>query len=240
MKLSHLSKIRCLLIKTSKSSLLVSLIFLFSAFQAQASLVLDQSRIVISAQDGMGTVKINNPTARDYLIQNWITNSKNGTQEEIFVQPPLLKIKARHKVAINVEAIDPALAKKAQEQLYWLNVKEIPKVDKSQNGSQLVLAMLTRVKVFYRPDGVPAEMGKEYMKLKWKRAGNNLTVTNPTPYYITFNEVWEGNNKAKPLVADMVAPGATLTIKNYRGSSVIHYNIIDDYGDNSDTVDITL
>jgi P pilus assembly chaperone PapD len=240
MKLSNLVKKHCLLDKVNKSVLLASLMLIFSVFQAQASLTLDQSRVIISAQDGVGTIKINNPTNRDYLIQNWITDANNGTQEDIFVQPPLIKIKANHKVAINVEAIDPELAKKPHEQLYWLNVKEIPKVDKNQGGSQLLLVMLTRVKVLYRPDGVPAEMDKDYLKLKWKRAGSNLTVTNPTPYYITFNKVWEGNNTASPLVADMVAPGETLTIKNYRGSSMIHYNIIDDYGDNSDTVDIKL
>lgn len=229
-----------LLSVVSKVSTYVLLTFFFTGIPAQASLTLDQSRVIISAQNDSGVVKINNPTDRDYLIQSWITDSDNNAQEELFVQPPLLKIKAYHKVALHIETINAALAQQPHERLYRLNVKEIPRVDKNQGSAQLMLVMLTRVKVLYRPDTVPAEMRKDYLKLKWQRANGKLLVKNPTPYYITFNKVWEGNDKLHPLKADMIAPGATLTINHYHGAADIHYTIINDYGDNSETVNISL
>lgn len=229
-----------LLSAVNKVSTYVFITLLFTSSQVQASLTLDQSRVIISAQNDSGVVKINNPTDRDYLIQSWITDSDNNAQEALFVQPPLLKIKAHHKVALHIETINPALAQQPNERLYRLNVKEIPRVDKNRGSAQLMLVMLTKVKVLYRPDTVPAEMGKDYLKLKWKRANGKLFVKNPTPYYITFNKVWEGNDKSHPLKADMIAPGATLTINYYHGASDIHYNIINDYGDNSETVNISL
>ena len=229
-----------LLNAVNKVSTCIFLTLTFTSCQGQAALTLDQSRVIISAQNDSGVVKINNPTDRDYLIQSWITDNDNNAQEELFVQPPLLKIKAHHKVALHIETINAALAQQPNEQLYRLNVKEIPRVDKNQGSAQLMLVMLTKVKVLYRPDTVPAEMSKDYLKLKWKRANGKLLVTNPTPYYITFNKVWEGTDKSHPLKADMIAPGATLTINHYHGASDIHYNIINDYGDNSETVNISL
>lgn len=229
-----------LLSVVSKFSAYVFLTFFFTSSQAQASLTLDQSRVIISAQHDAGVVKIDNPTDRDYLIQSWITDSENHAQEALFVQPPLLKIKAHHKVALHIETINTALAQQPNEQLYRLNVKEIPRVDKNRGSAQLMLVMLTKVKVLYRPAAVPAEMRKDYLKLEWKRANGKLVVKNPTPYYITFNKVWEGNDKSHPLKADMIAPGAMLTINHYHGAPDIHYSVINDYGDNSETVNVSL
>ena len=207
--------------------------------QAQAALTLDQNRIVISAQEGIGIVKVDNPTNRDYLIQSWINDSNNGVQEELFIQPPLIKIKAHHKIALHIEAIDPTIARQKQEKLYWLNVKEIPKLE-NKGGSQLLLVMLTKIKILYRPEAVQPEMGNEYQNLKWKKAGGKLQVENPTPYYVTFSKVWEGNNAAHPLNADTVAPYSTLLIKDYHGASSINYTIIDDYGETSKAVHVPL
>ena len=208
--------------------------------KAQASLVLDQSRIVMSAHDGgMGVVKVDNPTDHDYLIQSWVSRDDDGVQQELFVQPPLVKIKAHHKVALHIEAIDGAIAEQKQEKLYRLNVKEIPKVEK-ESGSHLLLVMLTKVKILYRPAALSSEMGNEYKKIVWEKTAGKLRVINPTPYYVTFSEVWEGNDKAHPLDADLIAPRSSLLIKNYHGSSNIHYRIINDYGDVSETVDVSL
>lgn len=224
----------------SKGSVLILIITLITHGEAQAALRLDQSRMVISAASGVGLIKVDNPTSHDYLIQSWISGENNAVQEALFVQPPLIKIKAHHKVTLHIEAIDANIAEQKQEKLYRLNIKEIPKIDNKEAGSKLLLVMLTKIKILYRPQAIPAEMGNAYQKLKWTRAGGQLQVVNPTPYYITFNKVWEGNNSAQPLEADTVAPFSTLLIKGYHGASQINYNIIDDYGDNSKTVHVAL
>lgn len=223
----------------STGSIILLLNTLVGCEEAQASLILDQNRVVLSANEGAAIVKVDNPTDRDYLIQNWITAEDNSTQEALFVQPPLVKIKAHHKVALHIEAIDPAIAGETQEKLYRLNVKEIPKVE-NKGGSQLLLVMLTKIKILYRPTAVNAEMDQAYQKLTWHKAGNALRVDNPTPYYVTFDKVWEENNKTHPLDADTIAPHSTLTIKGYRGAANIYYSIINDYGDASDAIKVSL
>ncbi|URQ59582.1 molecular chaperone [Pantoea alhagi] len=216
------------------------LLMMLISGQAQASLILDQNRVVLSANEGgMGVVKVDNPTDRDYLIQSWITTDNNGVQEALFVQPPLVKIKAHQKVALHIEAIDSSLAEQPQEQLYRLNVKEIPKVEE-KSGSQLILVMLTKVKILYRPAAVSPEMGNQYTKLTWKKVAGKLQVYNPTPYYVTFSKVWEGNDTAHALDADMVGPHSTMLIKGYHGASDINYRIINDYGDISKPVHVKL
>lgn len=222
------------------SVLFLLIVFTVISAKARASLILDQSRIVMSANNGgMGIVKVDNPTDHDYLIQSWVSGDHDGVQEELFVQPPLIKIKAHHKVALHIEAIDAAIAAQKQEKLFQLNVKEIPKVEK-KGGSQLLLVMLTKVKILYRPTALSPEIGNEYKKITWEKSPGALQVTNPTPYYVTFSEVWEGNNETHPLDVDMIAPRSTIFIKGYHGSHDIHYRIINDYGDISETVHVTL
>lgn len=213
---------------------------LFSTSHACASLKLSETRAVISANDESAIIKVENPTNYDYLIQSWVTDYNNRSQEKVFVNPPIMKIKAHHKVALHIEAVDASLKQEKQERIFLLNIKEIPKTDSRQAGSQVILTMLTKIKVFYRPAKIEPEIANQYQQLTWHNSGNKLVVSNPTPYYFTFNKVWEGNNSNSPLKADMVAPYSSLDIGKYRGSNQIHYNIINDYGDISKTIDYSL
>lgn len=216
----------------------VFFISLLTTTTAQASLVLDQNRVVFPASDSpVAMVKVDNPTKTDFLIQTWIEDKNGKQQEDLFVDPPLAKIKALHKVALRITAINSALAQQSEEQLYWLNVKEIPKLDANSTGARLAIVMRTRVKILYRPKSLDKEMGKQYEKLTWKHSASGLIVHNPTPYYITFNKVWLGDNSANTLALDMIAPHSDLSVKKDLATTaqIVRFNIIDDFGDNTDT-----
>lgn len=210
---------------------------------ACASLVLDQNRVIFPAsKTRVAIVKVDNPTNSDYLMQSWVEDKNGKPQEAIFVEPPLAKIKANHKVALRLTAINQDLEKKNEEQLYWLNVKEVPKLDSASGNPRLAIVMRTRIKVLYRPQTVKANMEKAYTRLEWKRTASGITVHNPTPYYITFNKVWAGSDESRSFDVDMIAPHADLIIKSGAAASArqIHFNIINDFGDTSETVTATV
>lgn len=215
------------------------LLWIFIAQGAIASLVLDQNRVIYpgaTVQSAM--VKINNPTQHDFLVQAWVEDKDGKAQQDIFVDPPLSKIAGQHKIALRIMAINPSLVNSSREQLYWLNVKEIPKIEKASGGAQLAIVMRTRIKILYRPKDVPEEMEKAYKNLEWKRSSSGLQVFNPTPYYITFDKVWLDNQKTKSIKADMIPPlSTTLMAKGSAGSAgVVNYTVINDFGDTSDVV----
>lgn len=210
---------------------------------AHASLVLDQNRVIFpESKAQVSVVKVENPTQADYLMQSWVEDKNGKPQEDIFVEPPLAKIKANHKVALRLTTINHQLAKQNEEQLYWLNVKEIPRLEDASGGPRLAIVMRTRIKVLYRPDAVGAKMEKAYTRLEWKKTVNGVTVHNPTPYYITFNKVWAGNDESRSIDVDMIAPHADLLIKSSAAARAgqIHFSIINDFGDTSETVTATV
>ncbi|MCV5656029.1 fimbria/pilus periplasmic chaperone, partial [Escherichia coli] len=78
---------------------------------------------------------------------------------------------------------------KDRESVFWFNVLEVPpKPDAATatNQSLLQLAFRTRIKLFYRPEGLKGNPSDAPLALKWSwaTAGGQtaLQVTNPTPY----------------------------------------------------------
>ena len=83
-----------------------------------------------------------------------------------------------------------------RESVYWLNVLDIPpKADAAADANVLQLAYRTRIKVFVRPAELPGKPEDAPAQLSWKIAaapngkGQALSVSNPTPYYVSFSEV---------------------------------------------------
>lgn len=213
--------------------------FCFLSYSAHAALILDQNRVIFPASETqVAIVKVDNPTGNDFLMQSWVEDKDGRAQENIFVDPPLSKIKSHHKVALRITTINSQIADKNEEQLYWLNVKEIPKLETDSTQPRLAIVMRTRVKVLYRPKSVPARMHKEYSQVEWHHTGSGLVIHNPTPHYITFNKVWSGSSKDIFFDVDMIAPNSDLTVSSKAAASakLVSFNIIDDFGDTSDTV----
>ncbi len=94
--------------------------------------------------------------------------------------------------------------------MYWFNVLEVPpkmQAKEAENKNVLQLAFRTRIKLFYRPDGLAGEHFKAPEQLTWRWNGNKIKVTNPTPYYVSFSSVdVQSGNKKYTVDATMVAP----------------------------------
>ena len=67
-------------------------------------------------------------------------------------------------------------------------------------------------------------------KLTWQRSGNNLQVTNPTPFYMNFYEVKVAGKKLNDVT--YVAPMSTASFALPTGVSggPLSWKIINDYG----------
>ncbi|AHF75586.1 Fimbrial chaperone protein [Sodalis praecaptivus] len=207
-------------------------------FSAKAALILDGTRLIFPAGEQSASIVVENPTDDDYLMQSWLENSAGQPQENLMVEPPVAQIKAHHKVTLRVNVVDPQVRQGSSEKLFWLNVKEIPKVDTNAASSDLLLAMQTRIKLFFRPQGVAADRGDAWKKLEWFYQSGKLTVKNPTPYFITVNKALADGQQA--LTIDMVAPytSEALPRKNQNVARVgkVIYDTLTDFGDISEKV----
>ena len=90
-----------------------------------------------------------------------------------------------------------------------------------------MLAAVTRIKLFVRPSGLELPVEKAPSMLTFKRSGNQVQISNPSPYHITMVQVALDGRK----VADtMVAPFSTESLSASGSPRTLTYSTINDYG----------
>jgi P pilus assembly chaperone PapD len=96
------------------------------------------------------------------------------------------------------------------------------------NTNRLLISVRSRIKLFYRPKGLAGNANEAYKALTWQRQGAQLTVTNPTPYYVSFFNVKVGS--AEVSEPPMVAPFSSQQMTAPVSSGTLSWQAINDYG----------
>ena len=195
---------------------------------ANAGVIIGGTRIIFEGAKKEATINITNPDNTPYLIQSWIDMQDGVSGKTPFIiTPPLYRLDGGQK---NLERIVmTGSLPQEQESLFWLNIKAIPSASKQMNALQI--AVKTRIKLIYRPDGLRASTPEEQAtKLTWQQSGNAIQVNNPTPYVINFNEITLGGRKLDDVT--YVLPGASARFSLPEGVSghSLTFKVINDYG----------
>ncbi|WP_240337814.1 MULTISPECIES: fimbria/pilus periplasmic chaperone [Enterobacter] len=197
---------------------------------ADAGVALGATRVIYPADQKQVQLPVtNNDEKSTYLIQSWIENTEGKKDNHFIITPPLFSMKGKKENTLRI--IDATNNKLPQdrETLFWLNVKAIPAMEKSKlKENTLQLAIISRIKLYYRPTKLNMPPEKASEKLTFSRSGSNLIVNNPTPYYLTVTEL---NAGTRVLENVLVPPmnNASVKIPSDAGSE-ISYRTINDYG----------
>ena len=188
----------------------------FASAYEQSGFTLSQFRIIYSEADTGGvTWSMTNNTGRAYLMQSWMrlidtetglpaqeTDSKASTTTIPFlVTPPLVRVDPGEPLTLRIRLTELSLPAD-RESAFYLSVKGIPAISDSdsQGSGKVVVAVVNNIKLFYRPEGLPAGgVTQAATQLRFSRQGNSLVVDNPTPFYINFSQIMVGG---KPLSAE--------------------------------------
>lgn len=195
---------------------------------ANAGVIIGGTRVIFEGAKKEATINITNPDNTPYLIQSWIDMQDGVSGKTPFIiTPPLYRLDGGQK---NLERIVmTGSLPQEQESLFWLNIKAIPSASKQMNALQI--AVKTRIKLIYRPEGLRASTPEEQAtKLTWQQSGNAIQVNNPTPYVINFNEITLGGRKLDDVT--YVLPGASARFSLPEGVSghSLTFKVINDYG----------
>ena len=195
---------------------------------ANAGVIIGGTRVIFEGAKKEATINITNPDNTPYLIQSWIDMQDGVSGKTPFIiTPPLYRLDGGQK---NLERIVmTGSLPQEQESLFWLNIKAIPSASQQMNALQI--AVKTRIKLIYRPEGLRASTPEEQAnKLTWQRSGNAIQVNNPTPYVINFNEITLGGRKLDDVT--YVLPGASARFSLPEGVSghFLTFKVINDYG----------
>lgn len=195
---------------------------------AQAGVSIGGTRVIYDGGKKEASLSVNNPDTIPYLIQTWIeTQSNDAGKAPFIITPPLYRLDKGQQNVMRI--IHTGNLPEGKESLFWLNIKSIPSTERKDNTLQI--AIKTRIKLIYRPVGLTQSTPEAQAdKLHWKFAGKFIQVTNPSPYFINFNEITVGSKRLDDVT--YVAPASTASFALPTGitAGAITYRIINDYG----------
>jgi chaperone protein EcpD len=219
------------------------------AGSAQASVTIGGTRVIYPLDQREVTVKLANDSKNPSLVQVWMddgnADSKPGEVKVPFViTPPIFRMEPGKTQTLRVIFSGDAGLPQDRESVYWLNVLDIPPKARPKPGvNSLQFAFRTRIKVFVRPRKLPGRVEEAPRQLQWKLVaapqgnGQALSVSNPTPYYVSFSEinVVEGSQTWRNETGGMVPPQGTAVIavpkmQAVSDKAIVRFTAINDYG----------
>jgi len=201
--------------------------FVLTLNVAQAGVIIGGTRVIYHGDKKETAISVKNPDKYSYLIQSWVDNNDNS-KSPFIITPPLFRLGATEENTLRIIRAGGKLPED-RESMYWMNIKTIPATEKQDDGNTLQIAIKNRIKLIYRPQMLTAAPETVTNKLTWQRSGQQLVVTNPTPYYMNFSIVKIGNNMVKD--ATYVAPMSSARFTVPAGATGdVNWKIISDFG----------
>ena len=215
-----------------KPGLVVSLILMMISLPVSASggIALGATRVIYPADAKQTSLAITNSNNQErYLINAWIDNDRGQKEKTFAVTPPLFVSEPDSENTLRIIYAGPALPVD-RESLFFMNVKAIPSVNKAnlEGKNVLQLAILSRIKLFVRPQNLAMQPEEALSHLRFERAGNHLKISNASPYYVTLVNLQLGAQKLENI---MIAPknSAQQTLP-IGASGMLSWQSVNDYG----------
>lgn len=215
------------------------LLSMLSTAHAIAGVVVNGTRVVYPAKAREITVQVDNVGDAPSLVQAWVdAGDVEQTAEQadapFMLTPPISRVEPGRSQSLRLVFTGAELPAD-RESLFWLNVLDVPPSPAATTDEQnyLQVAFRSRIKLFYRPDGLAGMANDAPASLRWRRDGNQLRVDNPTPYHVTLAEVHLLTASGEQVIerqGKMVAPGQQVV---FPASATVHglrLVTINDYG----------
>lgn len=217
-----------------------------TASNASADIVISGTRIVYPQSSKDVVINLDNHGNKPLLVQTWLDDGRDGVNPQelklpFIITPPVSRIDPKKGQSVRITYTGTPLPQD-RESLFWFNVLEIPPKSKNadkENLNQLQLAFRTRIKFFFRPDGLKGTPNDAAEHLTWtqKKEGNEvkLVAHNNSPYNVAVSLVAiKTSQKTYDVVHQAVQPfsDATMTVKGLASTvnGSVQYDTINDYG----------
>ncbi|WP_236186179.1 fimbrial biogenesis chaperone [Pseudomonas protegens] len=197
---------------------------------SSASIALNSTRVILENGKKEASFSVRN-MGGDILVQSWLDEGADAeTVKHFTLTPQLVRVKAQSEQIVRL-LYEGVGAPTDKESMFWLNVQEIPQ--REAGDSSLQIAVLQRIKVFYRPKGLPGSLNDAIRNIEWSYTNGQLRIANPSVYHVTLVALAaSGKEFEKALV---VGPGQVHTInaspsKGVSAQGSITYSAVTDFG----------
>ncbi|MFA0179138.1 fimbria/pilus periplasmic chaperone (plasmid) [Vibrio cyclitrophicus] len=210
---------------------LAFLLPLLGVTQAFAALELDATRYIYDGDSQSISAMASNGSNKEFGAQVWVDNIvEDDTRPTFIATPSFFKIKAEGRQVFRMMKVSDHMPTD-KESIYWLNLQEIPP---AQQGSGIAMAVRTKVKLLYRPEGLSEGRDGAEKQLSVEHLPGEQWLVNNTPYIFTIGTVRDSKDSAITLSAEdvdelkMFEPGDR--VKLPQGVSVSAVDALNDYG----------
>lgn len=197
---------------------------------------LGSTRVIFPTNSAQMPLLISNSSTDDhYLINSWIEDQNEKKSNDLLVTPPIYVSKPKTDNALKIVKIKENFPLD-RETLYYVNIKSVPSANKEmlESTNVLQLAVLSRIKLFVRPEGLkPIENFEKYIQLK--KINNQYFISNPTPFYLNLVMVKINGKDLNPGLTIKPLSDYQLDSKNI---STVSFKMINDYGGLSETINL--
>ncbi len=233
------SRISTRVVWCSSLTALTLFISLFSML-SYAGVVVGATRFIYGSESQNGiTFTVKNTDSLAYLIQAKVIaddgkSTAGSVLDQTFVgkspfiiTPPLFSLGPEKENSLRVIRTGGDLAMD-RESLFGLTLAAIPGGKSGPNSLQV--AVRSHFKLFFRPENLKGNPAHAYEKLTWQRHASEISVSNPTPFYVTLFQLTVNGKVIEN--AGMVAPFSTRTQSwcSTDGECVLQWQSINDFG----------
>jgi len=221
-------------------ALLVATLVLACSFPAAAGVIINGTRVIYPAQAREVTVQLVNTGDTPALVQAWVDSGNPDQTPEtstapFVLTPPISRLEPGRGQAIRV-IFSGADLPTAQESVFWLNVLEVPPApdaDAAQNYMQV--AFRSRIKIFFRPEGLAATANEAPSALQWTVAAGRLRVSNPSAFHVTLVGLTALSGDGSEVATleqqgRMLAPGESVDWPVTAAIAEVAFTSVNDYG----------
>ncbi|MUM52816.1 fimbria/pilus periplasmic chaperone [Klebsiella variicola] len=214
-------------LKTLPIALLLNIAPVLSA--ENGGVTVGGTRLIYDGGKKEASLSVTNSDDNPYLIQSWVeAQTEGGEKAPFIITPPLFRLEGHQQNVLRIVRSGGSLPEN-RESLYWMNIKSIPATTKKEGVNTLQIAVKTRIKLIYRPKGLVEGPESVTEKLTWHQSGGKLTVTNPTPFIMNFQQVKVGGHEIPDVTYVMPMSQASFTVPN-DVTGKVSWRLITDYG----------
>ncbi|PVZ87877.1 molecular chaperone [Serratia sp. S1B] len=207
-----------------------------------AGISLTATRLIVPETSGGNSIGVrsDNSSTKPFLIRAQVFRDIEGRDAQVpfAISPVLFRLEPGGHHQLRVTKKGGALPQD-KESLFYLRVAALPatsapsQAENPVHEGALTVATGNIIKLFYRPSGLSVTQKTAMGQLQFTAAGNQLKVTNPTPYYITLGSL-KVNGKPVNIRTtreqNMIAPHGYQRYANAPTAGNVQWSAINDHG----------
>jgi len=192
------------------------LLLLIAPMLANASVVINGTRVVYHESRGEAIVQLRQPGDVPVLVQVWLDDGDDSLDPQdqtvpFLITPTVTRMDPGNGQTVRVLRTGGGLPQD-RESMFFFNILEVPpaQLELVQAGEDhLQVSTRSRIKFFYRPQGLTPRVDKAPELLRFSLASDatrdvtQVRVYNPTPYHITFKDLSLHVGNADSAIAEL-------------------------------------